>query len=178
MLTSIIMAFPIHAQATADSAVTQTFDVPSTAVMSGAGFQSGIVSGWTEYCKRNPDASFFGWAFPSFSCAATDYSTASTSARAEEDMVLAQKGIVAFGLKGGGGVATSANNIGGSFNGGGWLTVDLSKPLKLAGLRLVVSATADKNNVSAFMGAPTTANLKSIGLNGTYRFGLVHTWGK
>lgn len=184
LLLVCLMAFGQTTDSAAPIAIspgqTASITLPSNLGGFGAGFQSTAMpkaSGWADVCRRNPDVPLFDWKLPSYSCAATDYTTGSTSARADIDTVAIHTKYVLAGSKTGAGAAIGANGIGGSFALGGWLSVDVSKVVKLSQVYFTASATWQKDDIVAAVGAAAPgAALRTLGTRATWRFGFIHGW--
>ncbi len=134
----------------------------------GLGFQSTATpqtSGWASVCVRTTDRIY--------SCGATDYAGTSSSARAEFDTRIYSVGGLNVFAKAGAGAATGSDGgVGGSFTGGGVITFDVSKWLKVAGpgLNAVFSMTFTKNDVNE--PAVVGTGLAAFGAKSVFRFGF------
>jgi hypothetical protein len=154
--------------------------LPGNFVGAGFGFQSAAArqtSGWAEACHRNPDVTLLGMTLPSYSCAATDYAAAATSARVDVETVFVHKSIFTAGTKTGAGAAMRASGVGASYALGGWGAVDVSKLFKSPGVFLVASATWQKDDVDVATASSTLAQtLRTLGSRATFRFGVGKSW--
>lgn len=148
--------------------------LPANFAAAGGGFQgtgNPQASGWAEGCHRNPDAPIFGLLLPSYLCLATDYSGTATSARADVDTVLLHRGWFTAGTKTGGGAAYNANGVGGSFAGGGWMTI------KMGSIYVAASATWRKDDVvAAVQNKAAPVVLRALKDTAVFRIGFGMAW--
>jgi hypothetical protein len=155
-------------------------NLPGNFAGTGFGFQSAAArqtSGWAEACHRNPDVTLLGLTLPSYSCAATDYAAAVTSARVDVETVFLHRSLFTAGTKTGAGAAMSATGVGASYALGGWGAVDVSKLFKSSGVFLVASATWQKDDVDVAAQAATLAQtLRTLTSRATFRFGFGKSW--
>lgn len=149
----------------------------------GFGYQQAAtptqVSGWAKFCHATTTLSFAGLNLPTSLCSLTLYSPGVTSTFAATDIQLWNYKTVAVYGEAAEGAAVSAQGIGGATDLGGGVLWDVSKIVKMTGIRLSANFSWNKANVTAVIQQPSaTAQQLLMGLatKTAFRFGIGRTW--
>ncbi len=145
--------------------------LPSKFMGVGLGFQNSAVqkvSGWYSICTQSVTRTFL--------CLATDYSSGTTSNRADIHLLAYQfKSCALFETSGAGAATGSLGGVGGTFDLGGLVACKIDEKLIHAkNLVAVFSGSWNKRNV---VEAPDLNNaFRTFGAQTIFRFGLGKIW--